>query len=293
MSLKSLLSKTIASLANTGWRGIAIAKLFASILKVVKPRYSIAEQNYRIAFPNASSSEREKWIAESYEHMALMAVECLVLQKDVNQVHSWVVETVGVEYLQEAAKAGKGAILNVCHAGNWELGGAWIASQNLAPFSVIVRHPQDKDEKTLIETFRRRLGIRTISKYDPMLRMVRCLKQGEFLAILTDQHGGPDGISVPFFGVETSTSQGAAVFARMTKAPLISAICIRLAPFKYRVVILPPIDWQELNNREQTIREITTRINQSVETMISLAPGQWLSQHRRFREHYGRMLNKQ
>lgn len=288
MSLKGLLCDVIAFLANPGWRGVAIARFFSSILKMVKPRHSIAEKNYQIAFPNTSNAERENWIRESYEHMAFMAVECLVLQKDVKQVNSWVTEVSGAEHLEAAARAGRGAILNVCHAGNWELGGAWIAAQNLAPLSVIVRHPQDVDEQKLIETLRRRLGLHTISKYDPMIQMARRLRRGEFLAIMTDQHGGPDGILAPFFGLQTSTSQGAAVFARLTQAPLIPAICIRLAPFKYKVVILPPIKWEELNDREKTIHEITARINQSVETMISLAPGQWLSQHRRFKEHYGK-----
>ena len=46
---------------------------------------------------------------------------------------------------------------------------------------------------------------------------------------------------VPFFGHETSTFQGAAVFAWISGAPILPYQCIRIEPFRFRLVIGPPM----------------------------------------------------
>ena len=149
-----------------------------------------------------------------------------------------------------------------------------------------VRESDDRDERGLIADMRTRLGVMSMSKRAPMTRAVSLLKRGEFLGILPDQHGGNEGIPVPFFGLETSTSPGPAVFAHHTGAPLVPIFSHRIAPCRHRIRIAPPVEWQKLSNRDDTIRAVTRKINEVVEQMVHEAPDQWLAQHKRFKEYY-------
>ena len=129
---------------------------------------------------------------------------------------------------------------------------------------------------------RENLGLFTMSKHEPMLRAVSVIKKNKMLGLLCDQH--EEGFKAPFFGCETGTAQGPAVFAYLTRAPLIPIHGERLAPFRFRIVIGPEIKWKKGPDRESTLADITLKINRELEKMVLAAPGQWLWQHRRFRE---------
>jgi KDO2-lipid IV(A) lauroyltransferase len=93
-------------------------------------------------------------------------------------------------------------------------------------------------------------------------------------------------LGVPLFGLETSTVQGPAVFAYLTKKPIIPVFTHRIAPFRHVIKLGSPIEWEDTGDRGKTIYGITRKVNEAVEQIILEAPDQWLAQHRRFREHY-------
>jgi KDO2-lipid IV(A) lauroyltransferase len=235
-----------------------------------------------IALPEASSEEIERLVNETYSHLIWVGVEFLALGRDPSQVLDWV-EASGEDILDRFA--GRGAILITGHVGNWEITAAWLAQRGYK-VTAIVREPDDSGERGLIEEMRTSAGVRCLPKGASMMNAVSILKSGEFLGILPDQHGGAGGIMTPFFGVNTSTSQGPAVFAYLTGRPLIPIFSHRISPFRHSVRIAPPIAWEKQATRDETILHITKLINESVENMIKEAPGQWLAQHRRFREIY-------
>lgn len=286
MNWKEILLKMIGACMRPGISSECLIKTFTAVLNGIGPRRDIALQNFKIAFPDSDEKQRCQWVRQSYEHLIRMGAECIMLQKDPRQVFEWVVSCRGGERLQKAAAGGKGAILISGHVGNWELGASWVAQQRYAPLTGIVRHSQDPSEKSLVDQLRNKLGVQTLSKDAPMTRVVGLLRRGEFVGILSDQHGGNAGISTPFFGLPTSTSPGAAVFAWLTGTPLIPIRAVRLAPCRFEMVISPPIEWVKGSDRDAAILDITTKINEAVEEMVRAVPDQWLCQHRRFREHY-------
>ena len=286
MNWKEVLLKVVGTCMRPGISSECLIKIFTTLLNGVGPRRDIALQNFKIAFPESDEKQRRQWVRQSYDHLIRMGAECIMLQKDPRQVLEWVVSCRGEEWLEKAAAAGKGAILLTGHVGNWELSASWAVQQGYAPLTAVVRHPQDPSEKSLVDQLRNKLGIKTLSKDAPMTRVVGLLRRGEFVGILSDQHGGNAGIPAPFFGLPTSTSPGAAVFAWLTGTPLIPIRAVRLAPCRFEVVVSPPIEWVKENDRDAVILDITTKINEAVEEMVRAAPSQWLCQHRRFREYY-------
>lgn len=281
MDWKGISTNILSKLLRPGASASAAAAILSTPLKLIAPRRKVALQNLKIALPDATPQELRRIVKKTYEHLIWVGIEMLILRQNPKQVLNWV-ETENNDVLELVRG---GAILVIGHVGNWELAAAWGAQMGYK-ITAIVRDADDIAERGLINGIRHTLGVDTLSKLAPMTRAISILKRGEYLGILPDQHGGPEGIQAPLFGLQTSTSQGAAVFAYLTKKPLLPIFTHRIAPYRHVVRFGEPISWQKQATREATILEITTKINGSVEQMIREAPDQWLAQHKRFKEHY-------
>lgn len=274
---------SFAHLIQPGRRASALAVPLAALLKIAGPRRDVARRNIMLCFPELSKKERSKLLAESYESMIWTGVEMLAWQKDPTLIDRMVVEEEGRRYIDDALAAGKGAIVFSGHLGNWELSAAWMSRHY--PFWGVVRHSDNPFLKELIETLRERGGLRVISKDENMMKVVSLLRRNEIFGALSDQHGGGEGKPVPFFGQQTSTVCGPAAFSVLTGAPLIPLAFKRLEPFRFRLTVRPPIERPPKEmKRDDAINFLTRRVNEEYEAMIRSNPGQWLWQHRRFRE---------
>ena len=90
---------------------------------------------------------------------------------------------------------------------------------------------------------------------------------------------------MPFFGQTTSTVTGPGAFSYLTGAPLIPVYFKRIEPFKFKIIARKPIEKAPKGmKREEAIMYLTKRVNEEYEAMIRENAGQWLWQHRRFRE---------
>ena len=271
-----------AKTIQPGWRANLLASFLLNPLKLIAPRRTVAEKNIALVFPEKTEEERKKILYESYDSMIWTGIEMLAWQRDPSLVDKWTVKIEGKEYLDEAFANGKGAIALSAHVGNWEHGAAWVG-RNCKAFGV-VRHSDSPFQKELINNLRLSTGLRILGKEEPMTRAIGILKKNEMLGLLSDQHGGREGTMIPFFGQMTSTVQGAAVFAWLTGAQILPIQSLRLEPFCFKIIIDPPIKWEKGPDRDSTVRDLTMQANIELEKMIRRAPGQWLWQHRRFRE---------
>lgn len=285
MRWKATAIHVLSRLLRPGITSSCAAAFFSAPLKLASPRRDVAARNLRIALPSATEAEISRIVGETYSHMIWTAIEFIVLQRDPKQVLSWV-ECEGASRLDDLH--GHGAILITSHVGNWELTAAYVAQLG-HDITAIVRESDDAEERGVIEEMRERCGVRLLPKTAQMTRSVSILRRGEFLGILPDQH--EHGPQVPLFGIPTATATGPAVFAYLTKKPIVPVFTRRIEPFRHAVRIGAPIEWEPLGSRDETILDITARINGEIERMIREAPGQWLAQHRRFREIEDRIAN--
>lgn len=282
MDYRTELFLKFARFIKPGWRANITAGIMLPLVRLAGPRRRVAEGNIALVFPEKSPAERRKILLESYENMVWTCIETLAWQKDPSLVDEWTVEVEGRQYIDAALEKGKGAIIVSAHIGNWEHTAAWIG-RNCRGVG-IARHPDSRLQKEIIQALRTRTGLKILGKEEPMTRAIAVLRRNDTLGLLSDQHGGREGIKVPFFGQETSTVQGAAVFAYVTGSPIIPIQSCRLRPFRFKIMAEPPIKWEKGKDRDSTIRDITALVNEELEKMIRRAPGQWLWQHRRFRE---------
>lgn len=265
-----------------GWRAKAVASFLAAGLRAARPRRAVALDNLRSIYPDSSEEWREEILRGCYRHLAWMVAEFLALLEDPKQALSWVYEVEGKDILDELHAPGRGALLISGHLGNWELTAAWLA-QSGYPVKPIVRPPNDGNLALLIEEYRRRAGVETFPKDAVAKQVVRFVKGGGFLGLMPDQAWDSSGVYGPFMGRMCSTATGPAAFARLSGAPVVPIFSRRVAPFRHKVVVAPPLPMESGGAKDDTLRENTLRINDAIETMVRAAPEQWLWLHRRWK----------
>lgn len=282
----------MAASADTAWSLVkrikkgpfanSLAAFALGLSRLCMPRGKVAKRNLDIVFPNASNEQKSAWLRECYDNLARTVVELFGWQDNPALINEWTVETEGRHYIDEALEKGKGALFLTAHIGNWEHAAAWIG-YNYGSYG-IAQHNKSPFQKELIGKLRATSGLKVIGKEEPMTRVISVLKKNGTVGIVSDQHAGSEGIVAPFFGLDVPTAQGLAVFSYLTGAPIIPGRSVRLAPYKFKMEFSKPIAWQKKATRDETIYDITCKTNLVLEAWIRKNPGQWLWQHKRFKD---------
>ena len=221
---------------------------------------------------------------KSFRHFAVLIVESLKSDQFFDETN-WR-ERVQVEIspatMALLEKPGQGLILVSGHLGNWE-----IAVQLLSYIKPVVGITRDMNNPytdNLMKQRKPRNRFRLTPKHDARSdRFLSIIKNGEILALMTDQHASGRGMMIDFFGTPASTHTSPALLHLVTGAPLCFGYCLRTGPMSYRLVAKDPICFKPTGNKESDVRAILDAINRELETAIRQAPDQYLWAHRRWR----------
>ena len=102
------------------------------------------------------------------------------------------------------------------------------------------------------------------------------------LGLLCDQHSGDNGLRLPFFGHECTTSKAPAIFALRFGLPLHTAICFRTRPGHWRIEVGDEIPAFE-QGRPRSPEAIMLEVNRAFETAIRCDPANWFWVHNRWK----------
>ncbi len=192
------------------------------------------------------------------------------------------VEIHGEEHLREALARGRGVILLSAHMGNWELGAGAVAARGYPMNGIGADQRDDRITQLIIDT-REEYGVKTVSKGFDLKSAIRCLKQGEILAILVDQDAGRNGVVVPFLGLPASTPYGPAKMAQHLGSTILPVFMIRRGKTIYHDLYILPSPWEEgYPDREESMESAMERCNEIISGWISRYPEQWMWLSRRW-----------
>ena len=120
--------------------------------------------------------------------------------------------------------------------------------------------------------------ITPISKTDTR-SMLKILKNGEAMAILTDQRYRKKGrLIVPFFGHDAKSNPAASKIAKLTNCLVVPTFTRRTDSFHYEMSFLPALeDFPSGDSHEDTLR-----LHQLYEEEIKANPAQYLWVHNRW-----------
>lgn len=191
----------------------------------------------------------------------------------------------GVERLHRSD--GKAGVLVTGHFGNFELFTRLPA--NLPPgmppqkFASTYRALRQPALSALMQGLRHREGVTYFERRTGADALKQALSDGTtWLALLADQHAGDRGLWLPFLGRECSCTASPAVFALRSRRPLITAICYRIGPARWRWEFGEWISETE-NGRRRSVESITREINSIFEEAIRRDPANWFWVHRRWK----------
>ncbi|MCK9230063.1 MAG: lysophospholipid acyltransferase family protein [Syntrophales bacterium] len=270
-------------------RRFVFAELSELSYHFLSRRRSVALKNLESAFPEKSKAERVAIVKRVFRNLGIVASEFFDLPRLTERNIADVVRVEGREHCRKALEKGKGVLLFGAHLGNWELE-AVAFSLLLKPLTVIYRPLDSAVLDTLVFKIRSCTGNTPVSKTRSMRTMLRSLKNNEILGILIDQNvDWYEGPFVDFFGRPACTSEGVALLALHTGAPVIPAYMVREPDNRYRLVIGEEIDIVRTGDRTDDIRANTQRFTTIIEHSIRRYPDQWLWVHQRWKTTLSRV----
>jgi len=255
--------------------GRAVGRL---VLPVARRRARIARRNIDLCFPELSDTQRTRMLVENFESMGIGLLEMAMSWWAPEYRLHRLVAIEGLDNLQAALAAGRGAILLSAHFTTMEIGGRLLSL--FAPFQVLYREHKNPALEYVISHGRRRFTQRAIPR-DDLLAVRSSLRSNIPVWYAPDQDFGiGKGIFAPFFGIPAATITATSRLARAARAPVVPFVQTRLPGARgYRLTLYPALE----DFPGHDIGEDTRRINEFLEARIREQPEQYLWAHRRFK----------
>ena len=235
-------------------------------------RRGIVLKNLELCFPELSIAERE---ALGQKHFSVMARSLL----DLGQV--WfasdnrlleIMALEGWENVKQAREAGKNIIFNVAHGAALDFGAAAVGHResSMGPYNAAKNPIVD----WYIAKGRRRFGNRVFERNDGMMAYTRTLKRGTTLYTLSDEDHGPEvSVFAPFFAEPKATLPMIGRLAKVANAAVLPLMTYYDAKTQCYVTRISPAiaDFPVSDPIENA-----TRMNQSLEALIEVAPEEYM-----------------
>lgn len=281
--LEAAVARALArDLARRPWPQVlkAGARL-GDLMRGLGIRRRVAEENLAIAFPEESPERRAAILAAHYRELGHVASEYPQLGRLVRAAEGEVVSHVtGLEHLEAARRAGRGAVLLTGHFGHFELLGAWLGRLN--PVDFVVKPLSNPGVDALMSGWRADAGVGTIPLGAGLRRVFEALRANRWVAMLADQDARSHGVFVPFFGRRCSTPTGPAELALRTGAPIIMGFARREPDGRHALDVHPALDAPDRRS-PGAVEALTASHTAALEAEIRRRPAGWFWLHRRWK----------
>ena len=243
-------------------------------------RRAVATANLARAFPELTDAQRATILARHYRELGRVALDYARLPALVHAPGDRVIaEATGLEHLEAARAAGKGAILLTGHFGAFEVFASWLG--RLHPVAFVVRPLSNPHTERRLQELRDRAGVGTIGT-DDVRRIFTELRANRWVAMLADQDARRNGVFVPFFGTPASTPAGPARLALRTGAPIVTGLVVRRPDGRFAGRVNPPLALPPPGTPDP-VRALTATHVAWLEQEVRARPDHWFWLHRRWK----------
>jgi KDO2-lipid IV(A) lauroyltransferase len=185
----------------------------------------------------------------------------------------------GDELLEAAVADGRGAVVAVPHAGNWDLAGAWGAARGW-PIATVVERLRPESLYRRFLAYRSTLGMDIVPLTGggtPAIDVLAGrLAAGYIVPLVADRDLSARGIEVTFFGERTRMPPGPALLAIRTGAPLfVASLWYDGDRARAEVTGPVPVPGADTGSVTERVRVVTQRIAERFEVGIAAHPTDW------------------
>ena len=246
---------------------------------------SVGLRNLQLALPEKSSQEHVAILRSTFRNLGHHLAEfCLMRHYSPQFVRTELMRYEGLENFLAAQRAGKGVLVLTGHLGAWELS-SFVHSLLGHPMGMVIRRLDNPLVDSLVNGIRCLHGNRILHKDDFARGLLRAMGHGETVGILMDTNmTPPQGVFVPFFGIEACTASGLARVARKTGAAVIPGFLLwERAEGRYVLHFGKQLQLQNTEDADSDAFANTRLFAKITEDYIRRYPDQWLWLHRRWK----------
>lgn len=247
--------------------------------KIVKITYNNLALAHKVL--PLTEKEMKKVAKESFQNLIINALEYFRLKRSRYKISDFV-EGKNLEPFRKLAIEKRGAIAVTGHIANWEL----CFLEHTQNHNGIAIGKQIKNQKLydFILSIRTMHGGDIIDMKNALTLGVAALKEGKIFSMVNDQSYTSSSYSYPFFGVRAWTSAAPALMAYKANVPITIVTTTRLPKGKYLYEISDPI-WPNMDNPlKKEVKHLMDQVMAGLEKHIAKHPGQWLWQHKRWKQ---------
>ena len=241
-------------------------------------------RNLRLAFPDRSEVTRERILREEYRNLGCLLAEFCLMSKYTAETASEFIHYEGLDNYLRARDRGKGVLVLTGHLGAWELSSFYHSLMGY-PMGMVIRRLDNPLVDQFVNEIRCLHGNRVIHKDDFARGLIASMRAGETVGILMDTNmTPPQGVFVPFFGVEACTASGMARVAAKTGAAVVPGFLLwEKKEQKYVLRFGKELPVITTGDAEQDALTNTAAFTAVIEAYIRQYPEQWLWMHRRWK----------
>lgn len=179
------------------------------------------------------------------------------------------VEVINRPLFDRLMAEGKGLVIALPHAGNWDHAGAFFCAEGY-PLVTVAEHLKPEKLFRKFLSYRESMGMEVLDLDGRVTKVLEeRLRAGRLVALVADRDLSVNGVAVRFFGKDAKFPAGPAKLALATGAPLVTAY-ISYRNDGITVVFSDPIETEGLS-----VDAIVQKIANNFEREISNKPEDW------------------
>jgi|TARA_B100001094_G_scaffold194835_1_gene188767 KDO2-lipid IV(A) lauroyltransferase len=181
----------------------------------------------------------------------------------------------GFEHIEDAWSEGPGPILALPHLGGWEWAGRWLTCRPNFEVTVVVEPQQPEELFEFMIRYRESFGMNVIPLGpNAGKKVIKAIRNNHVVCLLCDRDIEGNGVSVDFFGEETTIPGGPATLSIRTGAKIIPVAVYQRAN-SHHAIVKSPIDSKRRGSLREDVARVSQEIVRSFEELIRLEPEQW------------------
>jgi KDO2-lipid IV(A) lauroyltransferase len=237
-----------------------------------------------MAFPERTAEEHKSILRGVYRTLGWQLAEFCKMSRYTRERASEFIRYEGLEHYLSARDKGKGVLVLTGHLGAWELS-SFYHSLCGYPMGLVIRRLDNARVDAFVNGIRCLHGNRVIHKDDFARGLLTAMHNGETVGILMDTNmTPPQGIFVPYFGVEACTASGLARVALKSDAAVLPGFLLwEESEQKYVLRFGEQLQLVRSGDAKADVLANTAMFAAVTEQYVRRYPEQWLWVHRRWK----------
>ena len=258
------------------------SKLSGKIFELIGPLFrskQVIHSNIKRGFPDISSVNLENITRLMWNNYGRLFAEYMFIKDFRYGKLASKIQVEGQEILDDIKKSKKKVIFISGHFSNFELMAMYLEKTGIK-ISAIYRPLNNIFLNEIMESIRKKFICKhQIKKGIGGLKKLILLKKNNYSTALMIDQRVSQGILCNLFNQDALTTTIPAQLVKKFNTPVVPVYIERIKDLNFKISISDPLNF----SKEDSIENITLKLNQILETMILKKPEQWIWSHNRWK----------